>query len=88
MTNFRLTKNKYNENVPLAKVTLFLTEHQIDFILESIWENDCKKDHEGKTRFSTGLFKHVFPQLVVEQEKLKDVKELMNINHYLLSSSN
>lgn len=76
---YKTVVNKYGNKVLLKEVKVHLTEHQIDFILKSIYENDNNKYYDEPNRFSTGVLKHVYGVLLREKEDLSELNNLMKM---------
>jgi len=74
---YKKVTNKYGKKVLVKEVKLYLTEYQIDFILNSIYENDCKNFHDLPNRYSTGVLEHIYSKLLDEKEELTILNNLL-----------
>jgi hypothetical protein len=75
---YKKVTNKYGNKVLMKEVKLYLTEHQIDFILKSMYENDCNNYHDVPNSYSTGVLEHIFTKLLDEKEELSELNNLLN----------
>jgi hypothetical protein len=74
---YKTVVNKYGNKVLVKQVKVYLTEHQIDFILKSIYDNDNNKYCDEPNRFSTGVLQHVYTVLLKEKKEISELNNLI-----------
>lgn len=75
---YKKVTNKYGNKVIVKEIKLFLTEHQIDFILQSMYENDCNNGLVVPNVCSTGIMEHIYTKLLDEKEEINQLNNLLN----------